>query len=83
MMDEQCCCIERRDLTCKMYAKEQRFYCYSAFHSHNRVFNNEHSSYPKMGVFLIATSLNEWVCYCLPVEYLYDSYLCIGNYRDL
>ena len=31
-------------------AKEKRFYCCSAFHSHNRVFNNEHNSYPKMSV---------------------------------
>ena len=26
--------------------KEQHFYCCSTFHSHSRIFNNEHNSYP-------------------------------------
>jgi hypothetical protein len=30
--------------------KEQHFYCCFTFHSHSRVFNSEHNSYPKMSV---------------------------------
>jgi len=30
--------------------KEHLFYCCSTFHSHSRVFNNGHNSYPKMSV---------------------------------
>ena len=30
--------------------KLQTLYCRSAFHSHSRVFNNDHNSYPKMSV---------------------------------
>ena len=36
----------------KTKTKEQHFYCCSTFHSHSRVFNNEHNSYPKMSVKL-------------------------------
>ena len=34
----------------KLKVKEQRFYCYSTFHSHSSVFKNEHNSSSKMCV---------------------------------
>ena len=38
------------DINVRMQVKEPRFYCYSAFHSHGRIFYNEQNSYPKMNV---------------------------------
>jgi hypothetical protein len=34
----------------KIKVKEQHFYCFYAYHSHSRVFNNENNSYPKICV---------------------------------
>jgi hypothetical protein len=49
MLDSlSCSCIYISFLTKKV--KEQCFYCCSIFHSHRRVFNNKHNSYPKMSM---------------------------------
>jgi len=37
-------------LETKLTVKEHQFHCYSPFHNHRKVFNNEHSSYTNMSV---------------------------------
>jgi len=34
----------------KLKVKELPFYCWSEIHSHSRIFENEHNSFPKLSV---------------------------------
>jgi hypothetical protein len=38
------------NITLRYKVKERGLYCCPTFHSHSMVFNNEHSSYPKISV---------------------------------
>ena len=42
----------RSSTSTQIKVKEQRFYCGFTFHSHCRVFNNEHNSYHKMSLII-------------------------------
>ena len=44
--------------THKVNIKEQRFYCFSTFHSHSRVFNNEKNLHLKMSEMVQILSIN-------------------------